>query len=434
MTALAAACKHIGKEANSAEEPAGEMEYRLCGEDRVSLLGYGCMRWPTVKDESGQEVLDQEKINELVDYALEHGVNYFDTSSFYCNGMSEEATGIALSRHPRDSYFIATKMSAFLMDFGNRQREETIRAYHESLEKLQTDHIDYFLIHGIGIGGMERLQEHFLCPGLDEFFLNERREGRIRKLGFSFHGDVKVFDYLLSRQDYFHWDFAQIQLNYADWKHASGRNVNAEYLYGQLAALGIPVTVMEPLRGGALARLPEYLSEHLKARRPEDSAAKWAFRFAGSFPGILTVLSGMTYMEHLTENVKTFSPLKPLDSSEMNFLEEIATLLEEHPLIPCTSCGYCMPCPYGIDIPGIFSHYNKCVTEGTVATDSQDPGYRKARRAYLISYNRAIPTLSQAYHCIGCGKCVSRCPQAIKIPGQLRRIDKYIEELKRNAD
>lgn len=428
MTALAA----CGKNAQNIASPqaSGEMTYRTWGEDRISLLGYGCMRWPFTKDTAGNDVIDQEKVNELVDYAIEHGVNYFDTSYHYGRGQSEKATGIALKRHPRDKWYIATKMTAFLDEFGERQREESIRHYKESFELLQVDTIDYYLIHGAGIGGMERLHKHFLDIGLLDYFLEERRQGHIRHFGFSFHGDLEVFDYLLSIHDQVHWDMVQIQMNYADWKHASGWNINAEYLYGRLFELGIPVVIMEPIRGGSLARLPEHLTTRLKALRPEDSAASWSFRFNGTYPGVMTVLSGMTYMEHLEENVRTFSPLVEVSEEDKVMLEEIATLLLEYPLVPCTACEYCMPCPYGINIPGIFQHYNKCVTEGTMATNRQDPGYRKARRAYLVSYDRAIPTLRQADHCIGCGQCMVHCPQTIKIPDELHRIDQYIEKLK----
>ena len=431
MTAIGACANHIQSQGQSPEGPE-EMTYRTLADDKVSLLGYGCMRWPLIKDDAGNDVINQEKVNELVDYAIEHGVNYFDTSYHYVRGLSERATGIALARHPRDKWLIATKMTAFLDEFGERQREESIRHYKESFELLQVDTIDYYLLHGVGIGGMERLHKNFLDIGLLDYFLEERRLGHIRHLGFSFHGDVEVFNYLLSIHEEVHWDMVQIQMNYADWRHAGGWNVNAEYLYGELEKRGIPVVIMEPIRGGSLASLPSHLDSRLKALRPDDSAASWSFRFNGTKPGVMTVLSGMTYMEHLVENCKTFSPLVPCTDSENELLEEIATLLLEYPLVPCTACEYCMPCPYGINIPGIFSHYNKCVTEGLMATDPSDSGYRRARRNYLISYGRSIPSDRQADHCIGCGQCMVHCPQSIKIPTELQRIDHYVETLKQS--
>lgn len=428
-----ASCAEGGKPSAASSRQEGEMTCRTWGEDRISILGYGCMRWPFTKDAEGKDVIDQEKVNELVDYAIEHGVNYFDTSSRYCRGLSEAATGTALKRHPRDKWFIATKMSAFFDDYGDRQREETILQYKNSFKQLQVDTIDYFLIHGAGIGGMERLRKRFLDIGLLEYFMEERRLGHIRNLGFSFHGDQEVFDYLLSIHDRVHWDMVQIQMNYADWKHASGRNINAEYLYGRLSALGIPAVIMEPIRGGALARLPQHLTARLKALRPEDSVASWSFRFCGSYPGVMTVLSGMTYKEHLEENVRTFSPLQEVSDSEKQLLEEVATLLLEYPLVPCTSCQYCMPCPYGINIPGIFQHYNKCINDGTLVTSSRDPGFAKARRKYLASYGKAVPSVRQADHCIGCGQCMVHCPQTIRIPDELHRIDLYLEKLKQET-
>ena len=259
--------------------------------------------------------------------------------------------------------------------------------------------------------------------------------GRIRNLGWSFHGDQKVFDHLLAMHDSgeARWDFVQIQMNYVDWKHASDRNVNAEYLYGELEKRGIPAVIMEPLLGGRLSRLNDHLVERLKERRPTESTASWAFRYAGSWPGVLTVLSGMTYMEHLQDNIRTYSPLEPCTGEELALLEDTAQLMLKYPTVPCTECQYCMPCPYGLDIPAIFAHYNRCVNEGNVPKDRQDPGYREARRAFLIGYDRSVPKLRQASHCIGCNQCVSHCPQSIKIPQQLRRIDRFVEQLKQGT-
>ena len=190
---------------------------------------------------------------------------------------------------------------------------------------------------------------------------------------------------------------------------------------------------MEPLLGGRLSRLNDHLSERFKERRPTQSTASWAFRFAGSYPGVLTVLSGMTYMEHLQDNIRTYSPLEPCTDDELALLEDTAQVMLKYPTVPCTECQYCMPCPYGLDIPGIFAHYNRCVNEGNVPKDRQDPAYRKARRAFLVGYDRSVPKLRQASHCIGCDQCVSHCPQSIKIPQQLRRIDRFVEQLKRGT-
>ena len=395
--------------------------------DKVSILGYGCMRWPMIKDENGRDIIDQEAVNRLVDYAMEHGVNYYDSSPVYLQGQSEKATGIALSRYPRESYFVATKLS----NFSNYTKENSIEMYQKSKENFQTDYIDYYLLHSIGDGNGFR--QRFVDNGMMEYLLEERKAGRIRNLGFSFHGTPEGFDELMAYHDQYHWDFEQIQLNYIDWTHASGRNAKAKYLQEELDKRGIQSVIMEPLLGGRLSKVPEHIAGRLKERNPQGSVASWAFRFAGTHPGVLCVLSGMTYMEHLQDNVGTYSPLKPLTEDELAFLEETAELMQKYPTVPCNDCKYCMPCPYGIDIPAILLHYNKCVNEGEIATSTQDENYRKARRAYLVSYDRAVPKLRQAARCIGCNQCMSHCPQSINIPRELHKIDRYIENLRKDT-
>lgn len=408
----------------TAEIPTDSMTTRhnpTTGDD-VSLLGYGCMRWPTIEGDPDDK-LDQEEINRLVDKAIAHGVNYFDTSPAYCKGRSEEATGIALSRHPRDNYYIATKLSNFSPSTWSREAGEQM--YRNSLKNLRTDHIDYMLLHAVGMGGLDNLRSRYIDNGMLDFLLAEREAGRIRNLGFSYHGDIEVFDHLLAENDRYRWDFVQIQLNYVDWHHA-----NAEYLYGELSKRGIPAVIMEPLLGGRLANVPDHIVARLKQREPQRSVASWAFRFAGTHPGVLTVLSGMTYMDHLEDNLRSFCPLQPLDDEEMQFLYDTADLMTKFPTIPCNDCKYCMPCPYGIDIPSILLHYNRCVNEGNVPAGMQDENYAQARRAFLVGYDRAVPGLRQASHCIGCSQCAPHCPQQINIPRELHRIDQYVETLK----
>ena len=414
--------------------PTDSMTYRVnpTTGDKVSILGYGCMRWPTVKDEHGEEVIDQQTVNRLVDTAIDHGVNYFDTSPAYCKGRSEGATGEALSRHPRESYFIATKMSNFAPQTWSR--DESIKIYRNSLKELRTDYIDYMLLHAIGIGnGMEEFNARFIDNGILDFLMAEREAGRIRNLGFSYHGDIAVFDRLLAEHDKYKWDFVQIQLNYLDWKHAkelNKRNTDAEYLYTELEKRGIPAVIMEPLLGGRLSKVPDHIAARLKQREPQLSVASWAFRYAGTMPGVLTVLSGMTYMEHLEDNLRSYCPLKPLDEDEMSFLYDTADLMLHYPTVACNECQYCMPCPYGLDIPSIFAHYNKCVNHGYIARDTQDEKYASARKAFLVGYDRSVPKLRQANHCIGCNQCSPHCPQNIDIPHELHRIDEYVETLK----
>ena len=414
------------------EIPKDKMEYRTNPKtgEKVSLLGYGCMRWPDTDGGVGKSdaPLDQDTINRLVDYAIDHGVNYFDTSPAYCQGRSEEATGIALSRHPRNKYFIATKLSNFAPQTWSR--EASIAMYRDSFKKIRTDHIDYMLLHAVGGGedSMKTLNARYFDNGILDFLMKEREAGRIRNLGFSFHGDINVFDRLLAEHDKYKWDFVQIQLNYLDWKNEidpETRNTNAKYLYDELVKRRIPAIIMEPLLGGRLSNVHDHIVARLKQREPGRSVASWAFRFAGSFPGVLTVLSGMTYMEHLQDNLRTYCPLQPLTEEENRFLFDTADLMMQYPTIPCNDCKYC--------IPGILLHYNKCVNEGNVPQSGQDENYREARRAYLIGYDRSVPKLRQADHCTSCNQCNPHCPQGIDIPKELQRIDRFVEQLKQET-
>ena len=308
-SALLAACKDkreeqaIGNEyINQVEPPTGKMTYRTLSAngDKVSLLGYGMMRLPTVGGSSareGKDEIDQEQVNRLVDYAIEHGVNYFDTSPAYCQGLSEHSTGIALHRHPRDKYFVATKLSNFNPE--TQTQEGAMELYRNSFKELQVDYIDYYLLHAIGGSGMDDLNRRYIDNGMLDFLVEERKRGKIRNLGFSYHGAIEVFDYLLSQHDKYKWDFVQIELNYLDWDYANeinDRNTDARYLYAELEKRGIPAVIMEPLLGGRLSNLPQFLVKEMKTRDPEHSVASWAFRYAGSPEGVLTVLSGMTYM------------------------------------------------------------------------------------------------------------------------------------------
>lgn len=406
--------------------------------DKVSLLGYGCMRWPTKPDfdNPGEDLIDQEEVNRLVDTAIKHGVNYFDTSPAYCKGRSENAVGIALSRHPRDKYFVATKLSNF--DPSTWPREKSEQMYRDSLRLLQTDHIDYMLLHAVGMGNepLKEFNARYIDNGMLDFLAAEREAGRIRNLGFSYHGDIRLFDMLLEWHDKYKWDFVQIQLNYLDWEYAkeiNPRNTNAEYLYGKLAKRDIPAIIMEPLLGGRLSKLPDHVVRLLKEQEPQKSVASWAFRYAGTYPNVLTVLSGMTYMDHLEDNLRSFCPLVPLTEEQTGFLHKVAGIIASYPTVPCNECQYCMPCPYGLDIPAIFAHYNKCVNQGQVPDSPEAENYAEARRRFLVGYDRAMPRLRQASHCVGCKECVGHCPQKIDILGEMARVDVIAESLRRGV-
>lgn len=443
-------CKRKDDSVDNSEIPVNQMTYRVNHNtgDKVSLLGYGMMRLP-IKDDtekptkaSGREVsnapLDQDKINELVDYALKHGVNYFDTSPAYCQGRSEEATGIALSRHDRKSYFIATKLSNFAIE--SRSRKASIEMFENSLKYLRTNYIDYLLLHSVGGGedSMQELNQRYFDNGILDYLVEQKHKGRIRNLGWSFHGDKKVFDYMLSLHDEgkYHWDFVQIEMNYLDWNYANkinAMNVDAQYLYKELETRNIPVVIMEPLLGGRLSNVPDAIVKQMKQREPQKSVASWAFRFCGTYKNVLTALSGMTYLEHLQDNLRSFCPLKPLTDDELKFLQTIAKEIYDLKTIPCNKCQYCMPCPYGLDIPEIFTHYNRCIKEGNLSKSTADENYKKMRRAFLIGYDRSVPKLRQANHCTGCNQCSPHCPQRIAIPVQMQMIDNYVEKLKQNT-
>lgn len=434
-----AACGDRAKPKGSV--PMGKMTYRYTPttNDKVSLLGYGMMRLPVVGGKMGapqdeDAPIDQKMVNRLVDYAMEHGVNYYDTSPAYGKGLSEHATGIALHRHPRDKYLVATKMSNFSPE--TQTHKASVEMFENSLKELQVDHIDYYLLHGIGMGGMDDFYARFIDNGILDYLLDQRRKGRIRNLGFSYHGDIEVYDYLLAHHEQYHWDFVQIELNYLDWNYANeinDRNTDASYLYAELAKRNIPAVIMEPLLGGRLANVPDKIVAEMKRRDPEASVASWAFRFAGTPRHVLTVLSGMTYMEHLQENLRTYSPLRPVSKAEEQFLFNVAEQLYDLQTIPCNECNYCMPCPYGLNIPAIFSHYNKCIKEGNFPQSREDPGYARERRAFLIGYDRRVPKLRQADKCIGCGQCMPHCPQRIMIPDEMTKISDYVEQLKQGT-
>ena len=409
----------------SAAAQAGEnkMTYRINRRsgDTVSLLGFGMMRLPN----------DQEKVNELVDYAIAHGVNYFDTAPAY--GRSEDMTGIALKRHPRDKYYIATKMS-------NQNRraqriEDAKMMYQRSFERLQTDYIDYYLMHSIGGSGMDEFNRRFIDNGLLDFLVEERKAGRIRNLGFSYHGNVEVFDWLLDHDDIYHWDFVQIELNYVDWRHASlssggwKKDADAEYLYNKLEKTGIQAVVMEPLLGGRLANVPEEFAQQLKAERPEQSIASWAFRWVGTLPNILTALSGMNNMDHLIDNVNTFSPLDPCTEHEKELLAKIADGMSGYPVVPCTACRYCMPCPYDVDIPGNFAYYNDAVNNKLLPLPEKTAADYASRKAKFVEgYKKALDPSAWASQCMDCEECLKKCPQQIRIPNQMERIVELIRE------
>ena len=410
----------------------GQMVYRYSsGGKKISLLGYGSMRMPTVDGKHANQwakgvssaAIDQELLNRQVRRMLDLGINYFDTSPAYCRGEAEWRLGEALfkSGYARKDYLVATKISNFAEV--QYPLEACKKMFETSLKVLHTDYIDNYLVHNTGAGGYDTFRKRFVDNGVIDWCLELRKEGRIGNLGFSYHGDRRTFDWCLEQHGRIKWDFAQIQMNYSDWRHASVTNpddLGSEYLYKELTARKIPVIVMEPLLGGRLARYNYALARELTPLDPESSLARWALRFCGSFDNVLTVLSGMTRMEHIEENVETFSPLKPCSEAEFAALERAAEAMVKQNTVPCNRCNYCMPCPYGLDIPELLTFLNWYRTSETKPSAAE----------VVRRYRKAVPDLRSAEHCTGCGKCVPHCPQSIDVPKELAAIDKWIEGLK----
>lgn len=417
------------------EPPADQMTYRTNPNsgDKVSLLGFGCMRYPVMPGESSPRSpkINEPIATEMVDYAIAHGVNYFDTAWGYHSGASETFTGKILKRHPRESYYLATKMPSYLDPDLAKARE----IFFTQLKKCQVEYFDYYLLHTLQtVPGYQKTYER---EKVLEFLQEQKRLGRIRNLGWSFHGDREMLEYVLSRD--VKWDFAMIQLNYHDmmyqfvppkWLSHLPSPAPAAWMYDKLRQSGLPLIIMEPLLGGRLARLNQKALRILQAEDPQATAASWAFRYVGGLPNVLTVLTGMTYMEHLQDNLRTYAPFKPFTEHESDVLKKALDAFVVSDNIRCTTCGYCMPCPYGVDIPTVFRHHNDCLDDDRVPKGERSPEYAAARRHYLVTLARRVPELRSASHCTGCGKCVSKCPQFIDIPAEMAKLAKMLQEMR----
>ena len=416
--------------------PTDKMTYRVNPRngDRISLLAFGCMRFPVLPSAtrpSGPEI-NEAAATALVDYAMAHGVNYYDTAWRYHAGMSEVVIGKALKRYPRESFFLADKMPGAI-DPSPEQAKELFRT---QLKRCQVDYFDYYLLHNLrSVASYKRTYEEF---GVLDFLLEQKAAGRIRNLGWSFHGDKEMLEYILAGPT--DWDFAMVQLNYHDLLHgyvprpsllkSVSTPAGPQWVYEKMLKTRIPLMVMEPLLGGRLARMNKKALTVLQEEHPQASAASWAFRYAAAVPNVLTVLSGMTYMEHLQDNVRTYSPFAPLSERETAVLRRVLELFVTQENIRCTACGYCMPCPYGVDIPAVFTHYNHCVDDEHIPKGERNADYEKARRAFLVGHDRSVPELRQAMRCTGCNSCTPHCPQEIDIPKELARLDKFLEQLR----
>lgn len=410
------------------------MTYRYTSDGKkVSLLGFGAMRLPTVDgghangwalDGYSGKAIDQELFNAQVKLMLDKGLNYFDTSPAYCRGESEHCLGIALKKsgYQRGDYVIATKLSNFSPS--QYSLDACKKMFDKSLKELQTDYIDNYLLHNIGMGDIDTFRRRFIDNGAADWCLALREQKKIRNLGFSYHGDPRAFEWCMEHHDKYKWDFALIQMNYVDWLHAkqvNERNLNAKYLYEELTKRNIRVVIMEPLLGGRLARYNWAIANELAPLNPEATQASWAFRFCGSFDNVMTILSGMTFTNHIEENLATFSPLKKLNDKEFAALERAAQAMLNLNTIACNYCNYCMPCPYGLDIPAILTFRNTVLSS---------PKKMKPREI-LSLYKKTIPEqLRRAEHCTGCGKCNLHCPQMIDVAKEVSQIGAWMDEVK----
>ena len=364
------------------------MIYRNFQDLKLSALGMGAMRLPVVDGDDAR--IDGAAAFEMVDLAMKSGVNYYDTAWGYHNGNSELVMGKALARYPRESFYLATKFPGY--DLSNMPKVQEI--FEKQLEKCQVEYFDFYLFHNV----CEMNIDAYLDPqyGIYEYLLEQKKNGRIRHLGFSAHGDYQVIQRFLDAYGK-DMEFCQLQLNYLDWEFQ-----NAKQKVELLDQWNIPVWVMEPLRGGKLASLASEDEEKLKALRPEKGIPAWAFRYLQSLPSVKVILSGMSNRRQMEENIQTFAEDKPLNAKELETIHSIADSMVKKIVLPCTACHYCTShCPQGLDIPGLLALYNEhCFTQGGFIAPM------------ALS---AIPAEKQPSACIGCRSCEAVCPQGIKI-------------------
>ena len=364
------------------------MIYKQFQDIRLSALGLGSMRLPVLEGKDAQ--IDEPAAQEMVDYAMEHGVNYYDTAWGYHSGQSELAMGRALAKYPRESFYLATKFPGY--DLNNMGKVEEI--FEEQLKKCQVDYFDFYLFHNV----CEMNIDAYLDPqyGIDAYLAAQKANGRIKHLGFSAHGSVPVMRRFLEAYGD-HIEFCQLQINYLDWTFQ-----DAKAKVELLKEYDIPVWVMEPLRGGRLAKLGESHTRRLNALRPDEATPAWAFRFLQTIPEVTMILSGMSNMTQLQDNVHTFETEKPLTEGELSELMEIADEILGKKALPCTACRYCTThCPQGLDIPELIKLYNEHnFTEGGFIAPMALSAYPEEKKPSA---------------CVGCRSCEAVCPQQIKI-------------------
>jgi predicted aldo/keto reductase-like oxidoreductase len=348
---------------------------------KTSLLGFGCMRLP-VKDGK----IDRERTAAMLDTAYKAGVNYFDTAYPYHGGESELVVGEILNRYERSSYYLATKLPCWEI----HSLDDAKRMLDYQLERLQKDYIDFYLLHALNRGSFREMVSY----GVPEYLAEMKEQGKIRYLGFSFHDEYDVFEEILNYRD---WDFCQIQYNYMDRDYQAGDRGIALATEKE-----IPLVIMEPIKGGTLATLPDEVMTGLRALRPDASPASWALRFVGSRPIIHVILSGMSAEDQLADNLNTFTNFEPLSEIEEKAIEDTAAAIRARVRIGCTGCRYCMPCPNGVDIPKNFRIWNNYGMYGNVNNGRWQ-------------WSHDISADAKPDNCIGCGACEAACPQSLPI-------------------
>lgn len=370
------------------------MQYRKWydKEIKTSTLGFGAMRLKVINDE-----IDEAKGFTLIDKAYRSGVNYFDTAVPYTDGKNETFVGKALKRYPRNSFYLATKLTIRLY----KTKEELEKVIDQQLQALQTDYIDFYLMHALNKNTFQTIKDWDILKIVEGW----KREGKIKHIGFSFHDDYETFKQIV---DYYPWDFCQIQLNYMDDEIQQGIQG-----YHDLVQRQIPVVIMEPVKGGKLAAFNEEVANKLKEYNPNATLSSWAMRWVGSLDGVKVILSGMNEMEQVEDNLKTFQDFKKLNQEEQTLIAQVKESLKKITEVGCTNCQYCMPCTVGVNIPGNFKIFN-------------DYAMYKAEGDAKWRYNDLISKKANASLCIECGKCVPQCPQGIDIPNELKRMLKVL--------
>ena len=361
---------------------------------KLSGLGLGCMRLPCIDGDDSRP--DPHAVQEMVDYAMANGINYFDTAWGYHAGNSETVVGEALSKYDRSSFYLASKFPGY--DLSNFGKHEEI--FYKQLEKCKTDYFDFYLYHNVCEMNIDKYLDD--STGLTEFLLKMKEKGKIRHLGFSCHGTQETMHRFIMK-NFRHLEFCQIQLNYLDYDDP---NLPGGPVYEVCRKFGKGVLVMEPCKGGSLAQLPEEAAEVFRALG--GSPASYAIRYAASFEGVFMVLSGMSTMEQVEDNLKTFASFKPLSEAEQKGIADIVTTMRSRVQNGCTGCRYCMPCPFGVDIPGSFRAWNNYYMY---------ENYNNVKWAW----ENEIGESHQPKNCAECGKCEAACPQKIAIREDLKK-------------